>query len=130
MYLDANFFVFSITVGEKQGKAAREIALEIVNGKKAVTSSLALDEVMWVLIKNNMKELVRDTIEEIYAIENIEVKEVPSLIPLRALDFMEKHNLKPRDAFHLAIMEHLGIKEIVTDDKNFDKIPGIKRIKL
>ncbi|MDP3916938.1 MAG: hypothetical protein Q8Q42_01475 [Nanoarchaeota archaeon] len=36
MCLDANFFVFSVVVGAKQGKVAREIAKEIVNGKKGV----------------------------------------------------------------------------------------------
>ena len=62
--------------------------------------------------------------------ENLEVKEVPALIPLRALDFMEKHRLKPRDAFHVALMEHFGEREIVSDDTDFDRVPGIKRIKI
>ncbi|MEK6973865.1 MAG: type II toxin-antitoxin system VapC family toxin [Nanoarchaeota archaeon] len=46
------------------------------------------------------------------------------------MDFIEKYGLKPRDAFHLAIMENFNIKEIVSDDSDFDKIKGIKRIKL
>ena len=58
------------------------------------------------------------------------MREVSSLTPLTALEFMEKYKLKPRDAFHVAIMENFGIKEIVSDDSDFDKVREIKRIKL
>src|SRR3989344_7080307 len=130
MYLDANFFIFANFSKEKQAIKAREILKEINNGKKAITSVLVLDEVMWILIKMKLKEEIRPLIEEIYSIKNLEVKETPNLVPLRALDFMETYNLKPRDAFHLAIMEEFNIKEIVTDDADFDEISWAKRIKL
>jgi len=129
MYLDANFFIFANLFDEK-GTKAREILGRIIQGKRAITSSLSLDEVMWVLIKNNLRHEVRKIIEEIYATPNIEVKEVAATVPLRALDFMEKHNLKPRDAFHAAVMEYCNVKEIVSDDADFDKIKSIKRIGL
>ena len=130
MYLDANFFIIGMFNRSKKGDAARNIMSSIKQGKKALTSSLALDEVMQVLYKNNWHTDVRVIIEEIYGIKNLEVKEVSSLVPLRALHFMEEYKLKPRDAFHAAIMESFGIKEIVTDDQDFDEIPDIKRIKM
>ncbi|MBI4334644.1 MAG: type II toxin-antitoxin system VapC family toxin [Chloroflexi bacterium] len=52
------------------------------------------------------------------------VKEVAASVPLQALDFVENNHLKPRDAFHVAIMRHFGISEIVSDDRDFDKVPG------
>jgi len=130
MYLDANFFIIGVFNFEDKGKKARKMVETIKKGKKAVTSSLALDEVMWVLSKNKKKRYIRKVIESIYSMENLEVKEVSSLIPLRALHFMETYNLKPRDAFHATIMEYFGINEIVTDDHDFDKIKSIKRIKI
>jgi len=130
MYLDANFFIFANFSSDKKGVNARKIILEIINGKKAITSSLALDEVMWVLLRNNKKEEIRSVIEDIYSIRNLGVISVSSLIPLRALNFMEGYGLKPRDAFHAAIMEEFGVNEIVTDDADFDSIPNIKRIKI
>lgn len=130
MYLDANFFVFLNFTANPPGKNARTILNQIIQGKKAITSSLALDEVMWVLIKNKLQHEIRNVIEEIYMIKNLEVKEVPASIPLRALDFMETYHLKPRDAFHASIMEHFGVSEIVSDDKDFDNIQGITRVKL
>lgn len=130
MYLDANFFIFANFASDRRGQKARAILKNVTNGKLAITSSLALDEVMWVLIKNRQDSELRAIIEEIYSIKNLEVKEVPAIIPLRALEFIEVYKLKPRDAFHIAIMEHFGVKEIVSDDSDFDKVKEIKRIKI
>jgi uncharacterized protein len=129
IYLDANFFIIATLTNEK-GKKARTIAKEITQGKQAITSSLALDEVMWIYIKNNRKQEIRKIIEEIYIMPNLQVKEVPATVPLRALEFIEHYNLKPRDAFHCAVMEHFHIKEIVSDDKDFDKVQTIRRVKI
>ena len=130
MYLDANFFIFSNVTTDARGDRARKILREIVAGKHAVTSVLALDEVLWVLRKNKRGGESRPVLEWIYSIPNLEVREAPALIPLRAVDFIEQHGLRPRDAFHVAIMEHFSIREIVTDDADFDNLPGIKRVAL
>lgn len=130
-YLDANFFVFAVLDNTKTGQKAREIQREILEGKKeALTSSLALDEVMWVLRKNNRNVLIRKVIEDIYAFPHLQVVGVSSLVPLRALQSMEKYGLKPRDAFHAAVMEELNVSTIVSDDPDFDRVKWIKRIKL
>lgn len=130
IYLDANFFPYLFFDVEEKGEKARKIQSEIIKGKKAVTSALTLDEVMWVLIKNDKKEFIRKTVLDIYSMQNLEIRKVSPLVPITAIEFIEKYGLKPRDAFHLAIMKELKISEIVTDDPHFDKIPGIKRIKL
>ncbi|MBI5254150.1 MAG: type II toxin-antitoxin system VapC family toxin [Euryarchaeota archaeon] len=43
---------------------------------------------------------------------------------------IEKYNLRPRDAFHVAIMKSFGVTEIVSDDSDFEKVEWIKRIKI
>ena len=131
LYLDANFFIFALIDNTKKGEKAREIQKNIISGRfEAITSALALDEVMWVLIKNNKRHLIRKAIEDIYNMPNVGVREVPSLIPLEALDFIERFRLKPRDAFHAAIMKQFQLSVIASDDADFDKVSGIKRIKL
>ncbi|MEM1574817.1 MAG: type II toxin-antitoxin system VapC family toxin, partial [Nitrososphaerota archaeon] len=42
--------------------------------------------------------------------------------------FLLNYNLKPSDAIHLATMEKVGIKNIVTEDEDFDKVKEVKRI--
>ena len=130
MYLDANFFVLCNFDTGSRGETARKIQQEIIEKGRAFTSSLALDEVMWVLIKNGKKSLVRETIEDIFATQNLSVLDVTGSSALDALDQFENYDLKPRDAFHVAIMKSNKISEIVSDDKDFDRVKGIKRIRL
>ena len=128
--IDTNFFILMNFSLDKRGVRAREILKHIIQGDPAVTSSLALDEIMWIMLHNNQASKMRAVISEVYRIRNLEIKRVSQLAPLRALDFVENYNLKPRDALHASIMEELGIHKIVNDDPDFDNIPGIKRIKL
>ena len=131
MYLDANFFIFALLDQTKKGDNARTILKDILNGNKiTITSCLAIDEVMWIIIKTGKKGLLRNTVEDIYNFQNLEVREVPSLTPIYALEFIEKYNLKPRDAFHAAIMKQFHVDSIVSDDSDFDRIKDIRRVKL
>ncbi len=130
MYLDANFFIFSNFDQTSRGENARKLQETIITGAKALTCSLTLDEVMWVMIKNKKKEALRETIEDIYAMPNLAIKEVSASIPLDALSLMDLFRLKPRDAFHAAVMKSNGITEIASDDPDFDRVKGIKRIRL
>lgn len=103
---------------------------KIIRGTKAITRALTLDEVMWVLIKNRRSESIRDKVEDIYAMPNLTVKEVPASAPLDVLNLTNNFQLKPRDAFHASVMKANGVTEIVSDDPDFDRVKGIKRIKL
>ncbi|MEM2277158.1 MAG: type II toxin-antitoxin system VapC family toxin, partial [Thermoproteota archaeon] len=41
---------------------------------------------------------------------------------------MLDYGLKPSDALHIASMNKMGIRHIVSEDKEFDKIPFIERM--
>ena len=45
-----------------------------------------------------------------------------------ALDLMESHNIRGRDAVHIATAVAGGFDAIVSADKDFDDIPGLRRI--
>ena len=130
-YLDANFFIFAVMDITEKGECARRLQREIIAGKKqAVTSVAVLDEVMWVLLKNQRKHLIRRVIEDIYAFPHLDIKPIAVSTPLRVVDIMERYGLKPRDALHVAVMEEFYLNTIVSDDADFDKVRGIKRIGL
>lgn len=46
----------------------------------------------------------------------------------RILDMYVEYRLSIVDAYHVVFMEQHGLTEIVTFDKDFDRIPGITRI--
>ncbi len=41
---------------------------------------------------------------------------------MKALRYLGDYNLKPRDSFHLSIMEDNGVSIFISNDKDFDKI--------
>ena len=45
----------------------------------------------------------------------------------QASRIMKDYGLKPSDAIHVGVMKTNGIELIVSEDKDFDKIEGVKR---
>ena len=62
---------------------------------------------------------------DLLMIQNLIIVEINTSSVLRALDFMEKYRLLPRDAIHLAAMNAVGVKNIVTTDTDFCRVEGI-----
>lgn len=63
---------------------------------------------------------------DLILLPNVVFVEVRTEMTFKALDFIEKYSLLPRDAIHLATMLSLGIKNIVTMDEDFARIDGIR----
>jgi hypothetical protein len=40
---------------------------------------------------------------------------------------MDRHDLSARDAVHAAVMMNHGVESIATFDRDFDRVPGIRR---
>jgi len=127
MYLDSNVFIYASLVPDEKGAKARSILQKVARGTEAVTSSLTLDEVMWVCVRHGARGKLRAIIEGIYGIKNLHIVPVSSVAPMQALELVEQKVLDPRDAVHVAVMREHGIKEIISDDADFDKVPGLKR---
>lgn len=127
LYLDANVFVLALAEDEK-GERARKWLEYVQEGRDdAVVSTLALDEIMWVLIRAGKTHLLEDVVKQVYSLRNCVVVGVDSSVPLAALSFIKKYALKPRDAFHVAVMHEHKLKTIVSDDRDFDRVGEVKR---
>jgi len=79
-------------------------------------------------VKENPKSIgevdISDVID-IFTMPNLNLVDVPpKLIP--SLKDAHGKSLLSNDAFHLLTMEYLNIKDIVTNDADFEKIAGIK----
>ncbi len=128
MYIDSNVFIFAATDKDKKGKNCRRI-IELISQKKLICTSsyLVIDEVVWVLKKHIGK---KDAIKITKAMLSLPIKwiELDKSIILKMIDILEKTNLDPRDAIHLASMMHSGLSSIISEDADFDKIDEIQRI--
>jgi len=128
-YLDANLFIYASLDKGILGNQSREIISLLNKGKiNGITTSLTLDEVIWVVWREKGKELGIKAGKEIFEISNLDIVEISKKTILNAIELMEKYDLKPRDAIHLsAAIEH-GVFTIISEDKDFDKIKEIERL--
>jgi len=124
IYSDAPLFVNAVLKQEATEAAQRFIAENIRN---ICTSVLTIDEVAWVVGKNT------DWLEATAYCNNllsggIMFLDADKQIAREAVAIMRNYGVTPRDAFHAATMRLNGVTEIISEDKIFDKISGIKRV--
>ena len=129
VYVDANVFISSfLSQGEKTEQCKSILSRIASNDIPTFTSLLTWDEIAWIARK---RLSIEDSIEEgkkFLEFPYLRLVEVNELIIKMAQDMMKRYNLKPRDAIHAATAVSNGIKEIVSDDPDFDVIKEIKRI--
>ncbi len=132
IYFDANVFVFSILDDGVKGESARTLLYEISTGKSsAITSSLTIDEIVWILFKKMDRESAIAKTMEIFENPNIEIVSVTPDMSFKSLLLMQKYKgLKPRDAIHAAVCLSSGVFRIASDDPDFDEIKELTRLKL
>jgi len=128
IYVDSNIFFYAKIMDRKYGKACAKIIEDIVHGKiKASISPLVVIEVANALRKYGMEKEVKDTMDAILSL-NMDIPPLDEIIVRMAAEIFEKFGISPYDSIHVATMQTHGIKEIISADKEFDKITSIKRI--
>ena len=123
IYLDTNFFVYLFT---KEPEEVEEIIIYLKE-IKVFTSCLTYDEFVWIIRKMYNKDTSIKAGEFLLNLDLIHFIELDKTILNKSIEVMKQFNLKPRDALHFSSMEIKGIKQIVTEDKDFDEIKTIKR---
>lgn len=133
IYLDTNVIVYAIENHPKYGRPCKKILEDIDSGRlEASASVLILVEIINVLTKIN-KILEKQRRRKLSIKENIEA--VLSL-PMTWIDLeflvIEKASeytfeINGVDYIHLASMEINSITEIVSADKDLDKVKSVKR---
>ena len=102
----------------------------VQENKRLVSSAEVLQEILHRYTAINRKgaiqpafDVLKKITDEIYDINIGHVENAKELI-------LAYENLSARDAIHLAIMKHHGIKTIFSFDKGFDQVPEISRMPL
>ena len=129
MYVDSNIFIYAAIDSTEKGEKARKVIDKIANGEiKAYISPLVIDEVMWVIQKMVNRETAHEVGSLIISLPLIWL-DISYETVKTSLSVYER-GLDPRDAFHVSVMEEYNISEILSEDKDFDKISEIKRYSL
>lgn len=146
IYLDANFLIAYFANNHTDHNASKKAFYELLKtNSELYISTLCLDET-WYKIweipfrEKKLKKKHWSDIKDFYPNIKLiieELKKLPDTFKLiqfendlkeginNASENIGNYSLEPRDAFHLAYMQDLGINQIITKDKKFDHVSDI-----
>jgi len=120
-YVDVNVFVYWLGNDPVFGDQATEILTRIEKGEKAVTSSLTLWLVHVLLSGLSERYSEERFVEMMKGLVFLRVEPLLFEDYGRALEYMKSYELDLEDALHLATALRLGVKEIYTNNGDFDR---------
>ena len=89
-----------------------EVLQEIVHRFSAIKRNAVIDLAL---------QAILDVVDEVFPIMKTDVLRAAQIVQHPAL-------FSARDALHIAVMERMAIRSILTFDSDFDKWPGLERI--
>ncbi|MBY8985042.1 MAG: PIN domain-containing protein [Candidatus Lokiarchaeota archaeon] len=111
-------------------KFANNIILRVHNSELEVKfSSVSLIELQLIYKSKNIEYEFELDLVELQRIKNIEWALLDTISSLTAIHLRKKYNLSFFDSLHVGIAINLD-KQIISQDKEYDKIMGLKRIPL
>jgi len=128
-FVDANVFIYVLVKSPEEAyETSKGILQRIENGEEALTNTAVIQEVVDWLEYNNRKQEVKSFITAINSYLTMNKINTAWGDMLAALDDMEKCDIDFVDALTLQTMRKNDAKEIYSNDTDFDKIKGIKRV--
>jgi len=127
-FIDSNVFFYAKILDREYGVACAEILDRISKGKlEAATSTLVIIELANALRKYGLSDEVKDVVDAVFSLD-IHVFDVDSLGVRNAVGIFDEFRIGPYDCVHLAIMKDAGIADVISADRDFDKVNWIKRL--
>ena len=128
-FVDTNVFIYALTAHPNFGKTAKNILERIEKGEPAITSTLVLCEVAWVLEAMGKQGNIKPTLEKILSFDTLEVVNFNADDLLMGAHNMATENLDFNDGVNLALMTRLCISEVYSNDqKHLGKLEFLKLI--
>jgi predicted nucleic acid-binding protein len=122
-------FIYTLTAHPRFGKTAKNILARIEEGEAAITSTLVLCEVAWVLEAMGRQGDIKPTIEKIMSYQTLDVIDFSGDDLLMGANNMSAEQIDFNDGVNLALMMRLGISEVYSNDqKHLGKLDFLKLI--
>ncbi len=130
VFVDANLLIYLNTVAEPSERMLYDdYYVKLVMESRAYTDALVIDELLFISRRkyNVPYEVTLELIESV-------VKPYVTILPIgeeeldQALNVIRRYGLKPSDAIHVGVMRVNGLDVIVSEDRKFDGIEGVRRI--
>ncbi len=129
VFIDTNVFLYAIG-REHALKAPCQAVLRALEQERleGETNTEVIQEVLFALSRRGSRELASEVTHDLIDL-------FPNLLPVTRPDlrvaatlYKNSPSLSPRDAIHIATMQNNGLDTIVTTDRDFDEVTGIRRV--
>ena len=128
-FVDTNVFIYTLTAHPRFGKIAKNILERIEEGEAAITSTLVLCEVAWVLEAMGRQGDIKSTLEKIMSYQTLDVIDFSGDDLLMGANNMSAEQIDFNDGVNLALMMRQGISEVYSNDqKHLGKLDSLKLI--
>lgn len=135
-FIDSSAFLYAFLTARKElsheveeMKAhAQAIIRRIQDGENVTTSTVHISETANILERRFPLSRARYVASQIIQSQNIEILPVDRLHYEAALAASERHDLGLNDALAYTLIKEKRIDAIYSFDKDFDKLPGIRRL--
>jgi len=122
-FIDTNVFIYAMTGHPQFGDPAKVILERIEQGENAITSTLVLCEIAWVLEAMGRQADIKPTLEKILSYNTLEIKSFDEDDLIVGAQNTANYHIDFNDSVNLAIMLKNGITEAYTNDtKHLGKI--------
>lgn len=130
VFLDTNVLLRHLLQDHpEQSPRATALVGRIENGEVRVrVADTIVFEVVFTLERSYRipNARIRDELAVLLDLPGLELPEKRRM--LRAFELYVDRNISFADAFHAALIEQIGLTDIVSFDGDFDRVPGIRRI--
>lgn len=128
-FVDTNVFIYSITDHPQFGERAKRILERIEEGEEAVTTTLVLCEVSWVLEAMGRQGDIKPTLEKILSFKSLEIIGFDADDLLVGASNMQLYGVDFNDGLNIAVITRIGVFEAYSNDrKHLGKIDFLKLI--
>jgi predicted nucleic acid-binding protein len=115
--VDTNVFIYALSDHPEFGKTSRRILQRLQDGEEAITSTLVLCEVAWVLEARGRQGDIKAAFEKILSYASIRVSPVDVDDLLVGATYMAQYGLDFNDAVNLAVLERTRVTKVYTNDR-------------
>jgi uncharacterized protein len=97
--------------------------------QRLVTDAEVLQEILHRYVAINRRDAIQQAFDALLGVVDQVLAVDRAVIERAKRIVLEYQRLSARDAVHLSVMEHNGIKQILSFDSGFDSFPGITRLR-
>jgi predicted nucleic acid-binding protein len=128
-FVDANVFIYVLIKSPREDYlTSKNILKRVEEGEETLTSVAIIQEVLDWLEYNNRRGDVGKFLTALNSYVTMRKAEISWIDMLDATSYMEKYSFDFVDALTLQVMKRNNVKEIYTNDKDFDRVEWICRI--